>query len=386
MRRIYLDNNATTQLAPEVAEAMRPYLDSRYGNASSQHAEGRLARRALEEARELVAGLLDARPEQVIFTSGGTEANNLAIFGLAANPPGGVITSTIEHPSVLGCFDRLERRGFHVARVPVEHDAVIDCDQFEALLTPDTRLAAIMLANNEVGTIEDVRSLASAARRHGVLFHTDAVQAVGRVPVSFRSLGVHSLSLSAHKFHGPVGIGALLVDDKPRLAPVLTGGHQEFGVRPGTEPVALAVGLACALKLAADTMAVDVKRIASLRYALKQRLMTNLNCYTNGCDEQCVPNTLNVRFADLDAQSLVMAFDLAGLACSTGSACSSGAATPSHVLLAMGLTECESRSSVRFSLSRYTTADDIDRAVELICRVTAAHNPTAGPSLGCFTG
>jgi cysteine desulfurase len=369
VRRIYLDNNATTQLAPEVAEAMTPYLDSRYGNASSQHTEGRLARRALEEAREQIAALLDALSDQVIFTSGGTEANNLAVFGLAADSLGRVVTSTIEHPSVLGCFSRLESRGFDVARVPVDRDAVIAGDRFEELLQSPVRLASIMLANNEVGTIQDVASLAAAARQRSTLFHTDAVQAVGRVPVSFRSLGVHALSLSAHKFHGPVGVGALVVQDKRFLAPVLAGGHQEFGVRPGTESVALAVGMARALQRAAATMADDMERVAALRETLEQRLMANLNCSANSGGRRRVPNTLNVRFADIDAQSLVMALDLAGVACSTGSACSSGAPTPSHVLRAMGLTEAESRSSIRFSLSRYTTEGDIDRAADLICRV-----------------
>lgn len=378
VRRIYLDNNATTAVVPEVLDAMMPYWSDRFGNASSMHQEGRLARRAIETARDTIAELLDANPEQVLFTSGGTEANNLAILGFAAQPPGQLITSSIEHPSVLGCFDLLERRGFHVRRAPVDCNGVVRLDRFSELLSPDTRLASVMLVNNETGAIQPVVKLAAAARRQAVLFHCDAVQAVGRMPVSFRSLGVNAISLSAHKFHGPLGVGALIVDRKDLLQPVLTGGHQEMGFRPGTEPVALIVGMAKALEVAAQRVEQDSPRICHLRDYLEQGLRHRLDrVIVNGPSHDRIANTVNVRLPSLDAQAAVVALDLLGLACSTGSACASGAPTPSHALLAMGLSEQEARSSLRFSLSRLTSRSDVDDALDLVTQIVSEHQKTA---------
>jgi cysteine desulfurase len=381
VRRIYLDNNATTPVVPEVLDAMLPYWSTEFGNASSMHQEGRLARHAIETARETIADLLEASPEQVIFTSGGTEANNLAILGLAGQPPAQLVTSSIEHPSVLGCFDLLERRGFRVQRAPVDRDGLVCLDSFARLLAPDTRLASVMLVNNETGSIQPIAELATAARRQGILFHCDAVQAVGRMPVSFRSFGVNSLSLSAHKFHGPLGVGALIIDRKDALQPSLTGGHQELGLRPGTEPVALIVGMAKALELAVQNLEQDSQRIRQFRDSFEQGLRDRLTGMTvNAPVRSRIANTLNVRFPNLDAQAAVVAFDLLGVACSTGSACASGAPTPSHALLAMGLTDEEARSSLRFSLSRLTTRSDLGRALELIAQVVRECQTTAAIS------
>lgn len=370
MNRIYLDNNATSPLLPEVIDAMLPYWTGEFGNPSSLHREGRLARRTLESARETIAELLDAAPKQVIFTSGGTEANNLAILGLAGPTPSHLVTSPIEHPSVLGCFDLLEKRGFQLDRIPVDRSGLVCPDDFSCLLQPDTRLVSLMLVNNETGAIQPVGDLAQEARRQAISFHTDAVQAVGRIPVSFRNLGVNSLSLSAHKFHGPVGVGALLVDQKDLLKLVLTGGHQEAGLRPGTEPIALVVGMAKALELAIQNLAPDSERICQLRNSLEEGLRSRIgDIRLNGPVQERVPNTLNLLFPELDARGAIIALDLLGLACSTGSACASGAAGPSPALLAMGLTEEQARASLRFSLSQLTSQRDITQAIELIAKV-----------------
>ena len=372
MTRIYLDNNATTPLLPEVLEAMLPHLSSEFGNASSLHREGRVARGVLESARERTAELLDASPGQVIFTGGGTEANNIATFGLAGSVPCHVVTSSVEHPSVLGCFDVLATRGFQVSRLSVDSAGLVSPAEFASTLRSDTKLASVMLANNETGAIQPVPELAREARARGIRFHTDGVQAVGRIPVSFRTLGVSSLSLSAHKFHGPSGIGALIVEQPAQLEPVLVGGHQESGVRPGTEPVALAVGLAKALELATNNLQAGACRVRQLRDRLEQGLRERLEgARLNGPVVDRVPNTVNLEFPGLDAQAAVMALDLLGLACSTGSACASGAPEPSPVLLAMGLSPERARSSIRFSLSRLTTEQEIKQAIEFVCRVVA---------------
>jgi len=376
VKRIYLDNNATTAIDPAVLDAMQPYWSPEYGNASSLHREGQLARRALEEARETIAELLDAEPRQVIFASGGTEANNLALLGLCGRLPAHAVTSSIEHPSVLGCFDLLVRRGFPITRVPVNSEGVVAVEEFSRAMQPDSRLATLMLVNNETGAVQPVLEVARECRRRGIALHVDGVQAIGKIPVSFRSLGVTSLSLSGHKFHGPVGIGALIVDRPELLQPVLTGGHQEFGVRPGTESVALAVGLAEALKLAVQSMAAETTRISSLCDRLEAALRALAGARLNGPAHHRSPNTANLQFPGLDGQAAVLALDLFGVACSTGSACASGAPTPSHTLLAMGLTERQARSSIRFSLSRNTTLIEIDAAIEAIARVVQTQQAT----------
>jgi cysteine desulfurase len=369
MTRIYLDNNATTAAAPEVLDAMRPYWNGASGNASSLHFEGRLARRAIESAREQVAACLDADPRQVIFTSGGTEANNLAVRGLAGQAPARLASSTIEHPSVRGCFDLLATCGFLVDYISVNESGQIRSDCFAAAMERQPRLVSIMVANNETGAIQPISELARQACSRGALFHSDAVQAAGKIALSFRSLGVTSLSISAHKFHGPAGVGALIIDSPHRLQPLLVGGHQEFGVRAGTEPVAQIVGLAAALALASRHLDASAARLRKLTRQLVERLQTTASPFTVNSPEHRLANTVNLLFHGVDAQAAVVALDLEGLACSTGSACSSGAPTPSPTLLAMGLNEQQARSSIRFSLSSSTSEADIVRSIPLIAKV-----------------
>jgi cysteine desulfurase len=369
VERIYLDNNATTALLPEVLEAMAPYLNGTCGNASSLHREGRRARRAIDSAREQIAELLHAKPTQIIFTSGGTEANNLAVFGLAGESPVHVATSTIEHPSVQSCFEQLGKRGFQLERVPVDEFGVINCDSFHAMLERRPRMVSIMLANNETGAIQAVGKFAEAARSHDILFHSDAVQVAGKLPVSFKQLGVTSLSISAHKFHGPGGVGALVIESTRALNSILKGGNQEFGLRAGTEPAALIVGMAAALSVASKNLDTNERRLRHFSDQLTAGLRRLASpVIVNGPDHR-LPHTVNLQFPQIDAQAAVIALDLAGVACSTGSACASGASTTSPTLLAMGLSREQARSSIRFSLSCLTTEQEIERAIEIISSV-----------------
>jgi cysteine desulfurase len=405
MDGIYLDNNATTPLLPAVREAMQPYLSGAFGNPASAHGFGRKARQALEDSRELVAALLDAEPDEVIFTSGATEANNFALFGLAGKLPGHILVSPIEHPSVAEPVRRLAELGFAVDRLPVDPLGRVPADSMLSLLRPETGLISIQLANHETGVVQAIRELAvtvrrsgceklsspssgeegivhlssvgrevSGMRRFGCTFHCDATQAVGKIPVHFHDLGVTSLSLSAHKFHGPKGVGALLVRRESRLEPLLRGGHQQQGRRPGTEPVALVVGLAVALDLACRQMHERHDRVLALR----RRFLTQLRdlaapVVVNGPDEGmpgfALPHTLNLSFAGCRADVLLMNLDLAGIACSTGSACSSGSLLPSPVLQAMAVPADRLASAMRFSLSSLLSDQDIDEAVRRIAAV-----------------
>jgi cysteine desulfurase len=362
---IYLDNNATTPTLPAVWEAMRPCLTDTYGNPASAHRAGRRARQALEDARERVASLLGAHPDEVIFTSGGTEANNLAVFGLVGDPPGHVIASPVEHPSVAEPLRRLEEIGFQGDYLPVDRTGVVRAAALANLLRPETRLVTVMLANNETGGVQPIADL------HGhcpaVPFHCDAVQAVGRVPVHFGELGVTTLSLSAHKFHGPRGIGALLVRRGAELRPLLLGGHQQRGRRPGTELVALAVGLAAALDLAHNEATARRQRVLALRHRLLDALRREAApLVLNGPEEGGIPHTLNLSFPGCRADALLMSLDLAGVACSTGSACSSGSLLPSPVLKAMGVPDEVLYSAMRFSLSALLSEEEIDEAARRI--------------------
>jgi cysteine desulfurase len=367
--RIYLDHNATTALLPEVFEAMAPYLSGAPGNASSLHQEGRLARRAVESARECIAGLLDASPRQMIFTSGGTEANNLAIFGLAGLTPERVAVGTTEHPSVQGCFDTLKARMFQVEPIPVDRCGIVALERYEAVLDTKPRLVSVMLANNETGSLQPIAQLAAAARARGALFHSDAVQAVGKMAVSFRSLGVTSLSMSAHKFHGPAGVGALLVEAPNVIQPLVVGGHQESGRRAGTESVAAIVGMAKALELAVERLGATQEQVRRLADQFILGLQEHAAPVVLNGSERRLAGTINLQFPGIDARAAVIALDLEGLACSTGSACSSGAALASPALLAMGLNETAARSSIRFSLGQLTSESEIVTAIELISRV-----------------
>jgi cysteine desulfurase len=375
---IYLDNNATTPLLPAVGEAMRPYLTDVYGNPASAHQAGRRARRALDDAREQVAALLDAHPDEVIFTSGATEANNLALFGLCGSPPAHLLASPVEHPSVSEPLRHLAASGFAVEWLPVDIEGRVSVDTLAARLRDDTRLVSVQLANHETGTIQPVRALAGCVGGRAA-FHCDAVQAVGRIPVRFREVGVAALSLSAHKFHGPKGVGALLLKRGTKLSPRTWGGHQQQGRRPGTEPVALAVGLAAALAAAHGEMAA---RTAAVR-RLRDRFLAHLErgaapLVVNGPGESGVPHTLNVSFPGVKADALLMSLDLAGVACSTGSACSSGSLLPSPVLQAMGVPDDVLGSAMRFSFSFLLSDAEVDEAARRVSAAVARLRAAAG--------
>jgi cysteine desulfurase len=372
---IYLDHNATTPLDPEVLYAMSPYFLTA-GNAESRHAFGRFARRAWDDAKETVASILGADPAEVIFTSGGTEANNLAVFGLAGAElsPGYVISSTIEHPAIAEPVARLEAAGFAVHRMAVDKHGVVNATEMATAFHSDTRFATLMLANNETGAIQPVRELAAQAAAQGIPVHTDAVQAVGRIPIHFHDLRVTTLAASAHKFHGPVGIGLLLVKNGVRLGSRLFGGGQQQGRRPGTIAVPLAVGLATALKKWHDQFNERTARWIALRDKLESGLMRGLGTWRvvrNGPVKasERLPQTLNVGFVGLDGDTLLMQLDLVGIAASLGSACASGSTRPSPTLVAMGVPDDYLRSSVRFSFGASTTTVEIDEVIQRIVEV-----------------
>jgi cysteine desulfurase len=370
-----LDNNATTRIDPRVAEVIAAGHRAGYVNPSSSHQLGRRARRALEAARETIGQLLGcnqthSRADRVILTSGGTEANNLAILGMAGRRPGRVLISSIEHPSVLGPAENLTRRGFDVRRIPVTSAGVVDLDHLPDLLSDDTRLVSVMLGNHETGVLQPVRQIAALCAERGIAMHTDAVQAVGKIAVDFQELGVAALSLAAHKFHGPLGIGALVLRNAVELEPLLFGGFQQASVRPGTESTALSEGFATALQLATLELRQRMERIAGLRDRLEAELAANFPEMTvNGSSAARLPHTSNLSFPGLDRQALFMALDAAGVACSTGSACASGSSEPSPVLTAMGLPTEVIEGALRFGLGADTSDSDIELAVERISNV-----------------
>lgn len=373
MLRVYLDNNATTPLAPEVYEAMRPMLTEQFGNASSIHWFGQQAKAAIETAREQVANLINARPSDVAFTSGGTESDNTSLFGIveAAQPRGPcgkhVIISTIEHPAVLNAAQALEKRGVLVSYVRVGADGIVDPTDVEAAIRPETVLISIMHANNELGVIQALEEIGRVAREHDVYFHTDAVQSVGKIPVDVEKLGVDLLSLSAHKFHGPKGTGALYVRKGTNLRALLYGGHHERDRRPGTENVAGIVGAGKAAELAQFHLESGARRLGLLRDRLEESILATVPLtHTNGDRTRRLPNTSNIRFDHVEGEGFVIAMDLKGIACSTGAACSSGSVEPSHVLTAIGLSRDQARSSIRFSLGRMTTSEEIDHVLEVL--------------------
>jgi len=385
MQRIYLDHNATSPLDPEVLEAMRPHWLAA-GNAESRHAAGRSARRAWEGAKESVARILGADPGEVIFTSGGTEANNLAIFGLTERDrgPGHLVSSALEHPAIAEPVAHLEAAGWAIDRIAPDREGIVAAERMAGLFRPETRLATLMLANNETGALQPVARLAALARAHDIPVHTDAVQAVGRVPVDFHALGVATLAASAHKFHGPVGAGLLLVRDGTRLRPGLFGGGQQQGRRPGTVAVPLAVGLASALERWRAEADARAARWSALRDRFEAGLIAALGpdrVVRNGpADPRLrLPQTLNVGFPDLDGDALLMQLDLAGVSASLGSACASGATRPSPALQAMRVPDDRLRSSVRFSLGAGTTEGEVEdalrRTVEVVARIARAEGP-----------
>ena len=364
MNRIYMDNAATTAVSPAVLEKMLPYFTDCYGNASSIHSTGRDARKALEEARRKVAAVLNCKPQEVYFTSGGSESDNWAIKGTAfANRKKGnhIITSAIEHHAVLHTCQWLEKQGFTVTYVPVDEYGQVDPKTVEAAITDQTILISIMAANNEIGTLQPIKEIAGIAKAHKVYFHTDAVQAMGAIPVNVQDIGCDMLSLSAHKFHGPKGVGVLYIRQGTRIDNFMHGGAQERGKRATTENVPGIVGLAEALTLATENLEEKSARIAGLRDQLIDGL-TSAIPYTrlNGHRTNRLPNNCNISIRFVEGEALLLRLDLAGIAASSGSACTSGSLDPSHVLLAIGLPHEIAHGSLRFSLSDTTTQEEID--------------------------
>jgi cysteine desulfurase len=372
VRRVYLDNNATTPVLPEVFEAMRPYFAEHFGNASSIHSHGQETRAAVESARESVAALLGCRASEIIFTSGGTESDNLAIAGLT-KPGDHVITSSIEHHAVLHACKHLEAVGREVTIVPVDGRGLVDPEDVRRALRPSTKLISIMMANNECGVLQPVEEIGKIAADAGVYFHTDAVQAVGKVPIDVNRIGCHALSISGHKLHAPQGVGALYLRKGAHLDPLFYGGRHERSRRAGTENVPGIVGLGRAAQLAKDALdRGDDKKMSAMRDRLQQGILAQVeDAVVNGDTAARVPNTTNIRFDHIEGESMVIALDLKGLAVSTGAACSSGAIEPSHVLLAMGLSKDQARASIRFSLGKQTTDADIDFALALVPETVA---------------
>jgi cysteine desulfurase len=372
MHRIYLDNNATTPLLPDVFEAMRPYFGEQFGNASSIHHHGQQTRAAVEDARESVAALLGCRAAEIVFTSGGTEADNLAIAGLIAAGDH-VITSSIEHHAVLLSCRHLEEIGAEVTVLPVDGRSVIDPSDVGRALRPNTKLISVMMANNETGVLQPVEKIGAIAADAGVCFHTDAVQAFGKVAIDVKRIGCQALSISGHKIHAPQGVGALYVQKGTKIHPLFYGGRHERSLRAGTENVAGIVGLGKAAQLAKQGLdRGDDKKMAAMRDRLQQGILAQVEeAGVNGSGVMRVPNTANIHFDHIDGEALVIALDLKGLAVSTGAACSSGALEPSHVLLAMGLRRDQARASIRFSLGRQTANEDIDFALALVAETVA---------------
>jgi cysteine desulfurase len=390
MQRIYLDNNATTPVHPAVLEAMLACYGADFGNPSSAHYFGQRARQAIEHAREGVASLIGARCAEIVFTSGGTEADNAAIFGVmgeavrtqtkSAGTPPHVISTAIEHDAVLNACRALERRGVSVTYVPAGREGIVSPDAVRSALRPETALISIMYANNEIGTLQPLEEIGRIAAEADVFFHTDAVQAAGKVPVDVNRLGVDLLSLSAHKFNGPKGGGALFVRKGVEIDPLLHGGPNERGRRAGTENVAAIVGLGKASELVRADLSDSSAHVLELRDELENGLLARIaGARVNGDRARRVPNTSNLMLPGIDTESLIIALDLTGLACSAGAACSSGAVDPSHVLTAIGLTPTEARASLRLSVGRTNTREDINRALELI-PAAVSRQRSAGPA------
>ncbi len=373
MRKVYLDNAATTALSPAVLEQMMPYLTTIYGNPSSPHSFGQEARKGVEHARDQVAKALNALPEEIIFTGCGTESDNTVLFGVAeryAKKGNHIITTNVEHHAILHTCEALEKRGVKVTYLPVDENGMVTAEQVEKAITDQTILVSIMFANNEVGTIMPVAEIGKVCREHGVLFHTDAVQAVGHVPVDVKAMNIDMLSLSAHKFHGPKGVGALYVKKGIRLPAYVMGGAQERNRRAGTENVAGIVGLGAAIEIAVQQLPESAARMAKLRDKLIAGIAERIpEVKLNGHPTLRLPNNVNYSIKYIEGESILLMLDMNGIAASSGSACTSGSLDPSHVLLALGLTHEVAHGSVRLTLSDETTEEDIDYVLEVLPKV-----------------
>jgi cysteine desulfurase len=379
MPRVYLDHNATTPVEPEVLDAMLPYFSADFGNAASIHTPGQRGRAAVETAREQVAALLGARPQEIVFTSGGTESDNHAIFGIVRGASGAtkhIITTQIEHEAVLNACQALEKEGgtaagnrpaIEVTYLAVDSGGLVDPETVRDAIRPQTALITVMHANNELGTAQPLEQIGKIAAQNDIYFHADAVQSAGKIPIDVNTLGVDLLSISGHKFYAPKGIGALYIRGGTRLRQLLYGGHHQRGFRPGTENVPGIVGLGKAAELARQSLSEDAARVSSLRNELESGLLSRIpHSRGNAAAAPRTPNTTNITFPGIEGEALIIALDLKGLACSTGAACSSGAVEPSHVLTAIGLPPEEARASIRFSLGRHTAPADVAFALEVV--------------------
>jgi cysteine desulfurase len=367
-RQVYMDHGATTPMREEVLEAMLPFFKELYGNPSSLHAQGRAVRREIEAAREKIASVLGADPKEIIFTASGTESNNIALRGSAKRrgEPGHIITSSIEHHAVLDVCRDLEKEGHRVTYLPVDSYGRVNPEQVKEAIEPDTFIISIMAANNEIGTIQPVKEIGTIAAEHKVLFHTDAVQVVGQLPIDLSTIHVDFLSLSAHKFNGPKGVGALYMRKGVRLTPVYHGGGQERKVRPGTENVPAIIGMARALELAAAEMEGKSKKLTGLRNRLIKGLLEIDQVVLNGHPDERLPGNVNTSFKHIEGESILLSLDLQGIAASSGSACSSGSLDPSHVLSAIGLDHQTAHGSIRFTLGYGSSDEDIDYVLKVI--------------------
>lgn len=369
MNLIYLDNNATTRVDPLVREEMAPFFDELYGNPSSPHEFGGQVERHLTIARNRVGDLLNCSPKEIVFTSGGTEADNLALRGiLAANPDKRhIVTTQVEHSAILMTCQELEKQGFEVTYLGVDGDGRLELGELEAAIREDTALVSIMWANNETGVLFPIEEISDLCRSKKVLLHVDAVQAVGKIPIDLKRIQVDLLSLSGHKIHAPKGVGALYVRTGVRLKPILWGGHQERGKRPGTEPAPLIVGLGKAAELAGEHLPTEQTSVRRMRDRLEDGLVRTIpNLRLNGADSSRLPNTVNVCFCGVEGEAMLLLMDQHGIAASSGSACLADQLEPSHVLLAMGVSAEDAMGAVRFTFSRYNTEDEVDRVLETI--------------------
>jgi len=369
MKTIYMDNNATTQVAPEVLEAMLPFLTDRYGNPSSAYTFGGLVARNIRDAREQVAAILGAFPEEIIFTSCGSESDNTAIMSALSTGKDKmhIVTSRVEHPAVKVLCNELTKQGYRVTEIPVDKEGRLDMDRYKESLTPDTAIVSLMWANNETGVIFPVEEAAQMARDRGILFHTDAVQAVGKIPIDLQNSTIDMLSISGHKLHAPKGIGVLYVRKGTKFSPFLIGGHQERGRRGGTENTASIIALGKACELAANRMEEENTKVKALRDKLERELLRQVpSSRVNGGISERLPNTTNISFESIEGESILLLMDEFGICASSGSACTSGSLQPSHVLRAMGVPFTMAHGSVRFSLSVYNTEEEIDFVIDKI--------------------